>query len=256
MAFPVPTLPIAPEPFVPVVSTPAKLITSIDETTFCDSVAAADPFVTGLAAKARHISELPSCVFVRCTRVHVSPAPVTPVTVVFEDNASVDTSASTSSFPTKVENVPLVIVVDAAAWSFATNASIARLPGGGGREFVTVNVALMVDTKVPEIKTAVGTVTPNVVTVKFALNWPAGTVTVTGTLATAGLALVSETGTPPAAAAWPSITVPCTVFPPETLFAFNVREVRVWAVVVAETVTPGDGISRFPLSSAARLKIV
>ena len=66
-------LPIAPEPFVPVGSTPVKLITVIDAKTFCDSVAVTVALVKGEVAKARQISAVPLCVFVRTTNVHVSP---------------------------------------------------------------------------------------------------------------------------------------------------------------------------------------
>ena len=39
LLFPVPTAPIAPEPFVPEVSAPVKVITVIDDVTLCESVA-------------------------------------------------------------------------------------------------------------------------------------------------------------------------------------------------------------------------
>ena len=81
-ALPVPFAPIAPEPFVPEGFTPVKLITVIDETTCLDIVAVTVTLLSGAAAKARQISEVPLCTFVLCTRAQVSPAPVTLETVV------------------------------------------------------------------------------------------------------------------------------------------------------------------------------
>src|ERR1700686_1353130 len=104
--------------------------------------------------------------------------------------------------------------------------------------------------------TEVGSDTARPVTVKLALNCPDGTVTVPGTLATDELELESVTTTPPEPAGWPTFTVPCPVFPPETLLALSVKEVSVCAVVDTTTETPADGISRLPLSSVARRRIV
>lgn len=197
LALPLPVAPIAPEPFVPEVSTPAKLITCIDETTLWERFAVTEAFVSVLAANARQISEVPICVFVRWTRAQVRPPPVTLVAVMWDAEASVATSAKTNSFPSEVENMPLVMAVDAVAWSFERNASTATLPGGGGNALVTVRLALLVATYIPEIVTEVGTVTPKVVTGKFAVNCPAGTVTALGTLATDGFVLESVTAIPP-----------------------------------------------------------
>ena len=107
--------PIAPDPFVPEVSTPAKLMTSIDETTFCERVAVTKTLLSGFGANARQISAVPSCVFVRSTKFQVNPAVVILVTVALADNASVPTSAKISSFPAEVENALLVTVVAAVA---------------------------------------------------------------------------------------------------------------------------------------------
>ena len=79
-------------------------------------------------------------------------------------------------------------------------ASIAMLPGAGGNVVFTVREALLVATNVPEMVKDVGTDTAKVVTAKFALNCPAGTVTLLKTLATDGLVLESVTTTPPEAA--------------------------------------------------------
>src|SRR5450631_772696 len=78
-----PVAPIAPDPFVPEVFTPAKLITLIDATTLWLSVAVTVALLTGVAAKARQISEDPLCPFVRTTSVQVKPAAATLLTVVF-----------------------------------------------------------------------------------------------------------------------------------------------------------------------------
>lgn len=104
--------PMAPEPFVPVVFTPVKVITVIEEATLLDNVADTATLVSFEAAKARQISEVPFCVFVRTTRAHPSPPPDTPVTVVFVvPVAPVDTKASTSSFVAVVENEEVLMVV-------------------------------------------------------------------------------------------------------------------------------------------------
>jgi methylglyoxal synthase len=75
--------PIAPEPFVPDVSTPAKLTTVMDDPTACESVAVTATLLRGEVANARQISELPDCALLLVTRAQVRPAPLTPVTVVF-----------------------------------------------------------------------------------------------------------------------------------------------------------------------------
>ena len=64
LEFPVPFAPMAPDPFVPVVSTPVKLITVIEETVLRDRVAVTVTLVSGDGAKARQISAVPRCVFV------------------------------------------------------------------------------------------------------------------------------------------------------------------------------------------------
>jgi hypothetical protein len=75
--------PIAPEPFVPEVSAPVKLITTIEEITLCDSVAVTVTLLRVEEAKARQISDVPLCTFVLTTGTQVKPAPVTLVTVTF-----------------------------------------------------------------------------------------------------------------------------------------------------------------------------
>jgi hypothetical protein len=75
--------PIAPEPFVPDVSTPLKLRSVIVEATLCESVAVTEILLRRDGAKARQISDVPLCALVRTTNAHVKPAPLTLFTVVF-----------------------------------------------------------------------------------------------------------------------------------------------------------------------------
>ena len=107
-------LPIAPDPLVPEVSTPAKLtmvIAAAGED--CEKVATAVTFVSTDGANALQISAVPPCALVRSTIVQVNPAPVTPLTVILLERASLLISASTNSLPCTVEKLALVIVVDA-----------------------------------------------------------------------------------------------------------------------------------------------
>src|SRR5579859_4665469 len=70
--------------------------------------------------------------------------------------------------------------------------------------------------------------TIDVLTVNVALVAPAGTVTLAGTLAAAGLLLESRTWIPPAGAAALKVTVPVEACrPPTTLAGFRVNEERV-----------------------------
>ena len=62
-----------------------------------------------------------------------------------------------------------------------------------------------------------------VVTVNVALELPAATVTLRGTVA-AALLLDSDTTMPPVGAAPFSVTVPCDVLPPVTVVGFSVTE--------------------------------
>ena len=59
LALALPVAPIAPEPLVPVVSTPAKLITVNEELTLWESVAVTVTLLSAEEAKARQISEVP-----------------------------------------------------------------------------------------------------------------------------------------------------------------------------------------------------
>src|SRR5579862_4758258 len=108
---------MAPEPFVPVESTPVKVITVIEDLVLRERVAVTTALTSGDGAKARQISAVPSCVLVLCTRSQVNPAPVMLVTVVFapEVGASAHTKASRSSLLEVVEKDAVATVVLLAA---------------------------------------------------------------------------------------------------------------------------------------------
>jgi hypothetical protein len=59
LEFPVPVAPMAPEPFVPEVSTPAKLMIVIEEMTLCERVALTVILLSAEEENARQISEPP-----------------------------------------------------------------------------------------------------------------------------------------------------------------------------------------------------
>lgn len=123
--FPEPVAPIAPEPFVPDVSTPVKLITEMEASTLSDSVAVTATLESGVGEKARQISASPFCAFVLLTSTQVNPAPATLVTVVLgEETLPVETSASNNSLPEFVENEGVAIVLLALEPSAETEASI------------------------------------------------------------------------------------------------------------------------------------
>ena len=75
---------------------------------------------------------------------------------------------------------------------------------------------------------------------KFALAFPAGTVTDAGTLPAAGLLLCSDTETPPVGAGPVKATVPVDELPPTTLDGLRVNEPSAGGVMVnrAEAVVP------------------
>src|SRR5262252_1079602 len=130
--------PIAPDPFVPVVSTFEKLTTVIEAATDCDNVAVTLTLDSVVGANARQISEEPFCTFVRCTRTQVRPAPVMPVTVVLLPvRQSAEMNASSSSLAEVVENAPLTSVVALVDRFTDFTASIA---GGVDGVFETVTV--------------------------------------------------------------------------------------------------------------------
>ena len=114
---------------------------------------------------------------------------------------------------------------------FGLNVSEETVGRGGG---VTVSEADLLVPLDAEMVTEVDVVTAVVVTVKVALELPAGTVTLDGTVA-APLLLESVTWAPPAGAAPLSVTVPVDdCAPPVTLVGLNVSE---------ETVGRGGGVT-------------
>jgi hypothetical protein len=117
---------IAPEPFVPVVLTPEKLIAVMDDAMDCDSVAVTVTPVRGTVAKARQISVVPLCALVRFTSVQMRPPPAMLLTVVFVPLLqSVATKASRSSFARAVLKVGVAMVVLEEELSLATATSAA-----------------------------------------------------------------------------------------------------------------------------------
>jgi hypothetical protein len=87
--------------------TPLKLITVMAAAARCDNVAVTLTLVSTEGAKARQISAVPRCVFVRRTSAHVTPPPVMLVTVVAPGSTlDASTKASSSSLPAVVENAP------------------------------------------------------------------------------------------------------------------------------------------------------
>lgn len=107
-----PIAPIAPEPFVPDVSTPVKLITVMEAATDCDNVAVTITALNGFAVNARQISAVPFCVFVRLTRAQVRvPAEILVTVMLCPVALSVAMNANNSSFPDAVEIGGEAIVV-------------------------------------------------------------------------------------------------------------------------------------------------
>jgi hypothetical protein len=116
--------PIAPEPFVPEVFTPMKLITVMEETTLWDSVAVRLTLLRGLGAKARQISAVPLCPLALTTSVQARPPPETAVTVVLAPpRKSVAMKANSNSLLATVENTGDAIVAAAVVPSFEVFAS-------------------------------------------------------------------------------------------------------------------------------------
>ena len=134
-ALPDPVAPIAPEPLVPELITPLKLITVIEETLLRAYVAVTVTFVNGAVANARQISAVPDCEFVLFTNCQVNPPPVTLFTAIFADDwlgcQSAPTNASNNSLPDVVENAAVSTVLLAEDWSFEIVTSIANGAGGG-----------------------------------------------------------------------------------------------------------------------------
>jgi len=109
-AFALAVAPMAPEPLVPEVSTPVKVRIVIDAATLWDKLALTVARERVDGANARHISAVPNCAFVRCTRAQLRPAPVTALTRMPEEFASVAMNASSSWFGERVEKAGLAMV--------------------------------------------------------------------------------------------------------------------------------------------------
>jgi hypothetical protein len=116
---------------VPVVSTPLKLTIVIDAATLCDRVAVTVAEEINPGANARQISEVPSCEFVRLTSAQLTPAPLTPVTVIPDEFASVAINASNNSLPDLVENPAEVMLLAALDRSVDAITSVASAPNAG-----------------------------------------------------------------------------------------------------------------------------
>src|SRR5712692_4091659 len=103
--------------------------------------------------------------------------------------------------------------------------SSARVMVGGGARGATVNRAVLIKPpKEAEMVTEVDAATERVDTANVALLLPAGTITLSGTVAAAVLLLESATGAPPAGAAPVSVTVPTEELTPTTLVGLSVNE--------------------------------
>src|SRR5690242_11047630 len=124
---------MAPEPFEPVASTPAKLSTLMEAETLFEREALTVTLVKTFGAKARHISESPFWVLVRTAITQVSPPPETLLTTVFvpDPGASVAINASTNSLPDAVENGSELSVVLGKFWLFDVFASIVNAAFAG-----------------------------------------------------------------------------------------------------------------------------
>jgi hypothetical protein len=72
-------------------------MTVMEAVTRCARVALTETLLRVVVANARQISAVPNCTFVRRTRDQVRPAPATALTVMFDEAASVATTASSSS---------------------------------------------------------------------------------------------------------------------------------------------------------------
>ena len=101
---------------------------------------------------------------------------------------------------------------------------------------VTVNVAVLVVPKVPEMVTEAVLATGLVVTGNVAVVAFAATITLVGTCATAVLLLDSVTTAPPAGAGPLNVTVPVDDLPPTTEAGLSVTVLKVAAVTVSVAV--------------------
>lgn len=133
--------------------------------------------------------------------------------------ASVTTAPPGGALVLRV-TVPLEVPPPFSNWGLSRNEESATLG-------CTFSVAeRLLPAKVAVMPTAVPTVTPLVLTVKLAEAAPRGTVTLAGTVAAAGLLLVSVITAPPAGAGFVSVTVPVDEAPPATEVGLTVRAAR------------------------------
>src|SRR5439155_389764 len=200
---------MAPDPFVPVVSTPAKLTTVSDAAAPCVSVAVTDAPLSVDALNARQISLSPRCVFVRLTSVHVSPPPVTPLTVLPAVRSSAPTKATSSSLAPLVEKVGEVIVVVVVDLSVNTLTSSVGAP----LPMVTVTFGDVATLPAASRATAVSVWLPLPIVVEFQLIVYGAAVSSAPRLAPSSLNCTPTTLTLSAAVA-ETATVPFTVTPP------------------------------------------
>lgn len=138
--------------------------------------------------------------------------------------------------------VPLELLPPVTVDGFRVTDEIVMDAGG----LIVSEACRMVLPNVPVIVAVVAVVTGVVVTVKFALVDPLGTVTPLGTLALE-LLLLRFTTVPPEGAAALSVTVPVELLPPVTLLGFKLTEERVapqelaaFTVKLVDTVAPPD----------------
>lgn len=121
----------------------------------------------------------------------------------------------------------LNVTVPVAAFPPTTDAGLTltldRL-GAGAAPGVTVSVAERATSNDAVIVTDLVLDTANVVTVKVADVWPAGTMTIGGGVATDKLFVESVTETPPDGAGERSTTVPVAFAPPATLAGLSVTD--------------------------------
>jgi hypothetical protein len=121
--------------------------------------------------------------------------------------------------------------------------------GEGAGPDVTVRVADLVLSRKAVMVTVVLDETVNVVMLKLAEVWPAGTVTMPGALATALLLVARVTDLPPAGAGELRNTVPVAFVPPLTLVGLMVRDCKSGgAFGSGVTVTKIDFVTPPPLA--------
>jgi hypothetical protein len=112
-----------------------------------------------------------------------------------------------------------------------------KVTAAGTGDLSTVKVALRLNPagNVPVMVTVVWLATWTVLTVKFAVSWPAGTVTLAGTVATAVLLLESATLAPPAGAGSVMVTVPVEGVLPSMVVGFSVSDCSVFVRLTVST---------------------